>query len=463
MNDRLGVFVRRSHRLRLLADMAPPHVRLSPRRAHKEGPAEHPGCAIDHEHGPMLDASESSYKSRNSRVLPHGPMMTSRPVWALYDVPGRDALIADLQSLRQTAPPITLAVVRSRHALAHLPFLLNVHDLDRRAELLLGALRDAFSHSRLTAEQQVIARWIFFPPEAAAQRFVHERRDAASEEIALTQRDRGGKAVRRTGKQIEDREARMLALVADLLLDSGFADAFAERHSLEIPTRAPADPYEGKGYEWSESEHHLEFDDADPRLQRLRYTITIRAVRRDQRLFWIRHDPVLEGDDLGVEVLSGAEGHSLLARLPDPRPNQRLAHILLFFLGRTLQVGETTRLAFERAFRQRSPDQPWFGMEMDGTPQKRLVLSVRLPAAISCVRWACEEWTGGDAHARLIKRTEHSAELGQAVTARYEPQSLEPWHHYRIVWESSTLSSSQGGAPTRNRRRPRAQGTAGSA
>lgn len=277
----------------------------------------------------------------------------------------------------------------------HLPGLIGIVDPEMRAQALVAVIDAVVSHDQLTTEQRVIARWLFTPPAESQELFLHERRQAVAEELDSVGASNAPKLTR---KQIEDREARLLPLLARLLLDPAFMQDLLGPLGAQTGTHAPADPYEPKGYEWVESVHRLVFDDHDPRTQRLSYSIVVRARRRDQRLFWIRHDPIVDGSELPVEVLSSGDGHELLGRVADPRPHQARAHLLFFYLGRALQPGETTTLIFERGFQQASLGQPWFGMEMDDTAQERLRLEVYLPAGMGCRSWAKETWSSGDAN-----------------------------------------------------------------
>jgi hypothetical protein len=361
--------------------------------------------------------------------------VVDRPRWGLYDPPAATAVIDDLQALRQATTPISGTMVRQRYALFHLPFLVDVADLDGRARMLVEALREVVTHPLLTPEQQIIARWILFPPADAAQRLLHERRGLASSEIASRLADRNGTAITRTRKQIEDRESRILAVIAQVLIDRHPASAGTNGSRSPIVAQPPIDPYEGKGYVWLDSEHRLTFDENDPRVQTLRYSVVIQAVRRDQRLFWMRHDAVMDGDELPIEVVSSDAGHVLLGRVDDPRPQQARAHLLFFYLGRTLAVGDTTRLVYERRFRQSSAAQPWFAMEMDDTPQDRLLLEVFLPAGMRISSWTREEWTGSSGDAACVERERFDATSDVGTWARYEILDTTPRHTYRITWD----------------------------
>lgn len=108
--------------------------------------------------------------------------------------------------------------------------------------------------------------------------------------------------------------------------------------------------------------------------------------------------------------------------------------MLYFSLGRELGLGHTTRVFFERAFRQSTPAQPWFAMEMDATPQERLLLRVHLPPALGCNRWAREEWSDGTAQAQLLHDERFVIAAGEAVVASYEIVNPQPWRHFRIRW-----------------------------
>lgn len=360
--------------------------------------------------------------------------MHGQPGWAYYVPPTREAVASDLQGLRQTTIATGPEALRHRYALLNLPYLTGVNDLEQRLHVLADSLRSAIAHPRLNLAQRLIASIVFFPSEEQAQLFLRERRELASQEIHRQLPPGPGQTRGLSVKQIEDREARVVAMLADLLLDRAFGRRVVVEHGLAETVAPPDDPYQGKGYEWVESTHELHFDARDPCRQRLRYTILLRALRRDQRLFQIRHDPVLPGEELPVVMLSGGEGHCFVGRVPDGRPNQPRAHLLYFDLGRTLQLGKTTQLAFEREFLQESAEQPGFGMGMDGTRQERLVLEAVLPPVMRCAGWAREEWSDGRPTADLVRSERFDVHDGESIHARFDVPQPERWHHFQIVW-----------------------------
>ncbi len=368
-----------------------------------------------------------------------GPLRQRRN-WARYDLPARDAIVRELQVLRAEGV-VTAASVAEQYALMHLPFALAPLHREERAALVVEAVRQAAASELLSPEQQIIARWVLFPPASHAQRFLHERQQSASEEIESILTDpRTGAPLRRSVKQVQDRESRMLLIVAGLLLDERFAESLQPEFSGIPSVQPPDDPYQNAGYEWVESNHELRFDKKEPTMHELRYDITIRAVRHDQRLFWIRHDPRVVAHELPVTVLSGADGHSLFGRLEDPRPFQEDADLLYFSLGKTLSLGEVTTISFTRGFRAELP--PSFAMEMDSNGQARLKLSVYLPRILNCRGWAREVWTDGSASGQPVLQERFSIPPNSDTHAEFEVFDLRPYHLYRIIWWHSGESGS---------------------
>jgi hypothetical protein len=364
--------------------------------------------------------------------------------WAVYEPPPAEAVLADLHTLRQATVRTRHARAQSCYALMHLPFLSSVDERPYRAELVLEALAEALAHDGLTLEQRTIGRLVLLPSEAHEQQKLHQRRDEAAALIDRKLESAGRRPLHLSRKMVEDREAKILLRIADLLLDGAFGERFMARSGLAMAVNPPLDPYEGKGYEWVRSEHTLKIDPENPRLHTLRYAITIRALRRGQRLFQLRHDPVRPGKEGPLEVLSTGKGHSFLGRVPDPLPNQVDAHMLYFHLGRELPLGETACVEFRRIFEQDEAAHPCFAMEMDAAGQEALVLEVHLPSSLMCVEWRSEEWSSGGAEGHLIATNSFPVN-GDAV-ARYEIAGAKPFAHYRVVWTTGG-SHTQGGVP----------------
>jgi hypothetical protein len=358
------------------------------------------------------------------------------PLWAKYQPPTVETVAEDLQRLRRDGQLTPKAVAR-RYVLTHLPIGLAIDDLRRRAELLADAIREAIQHNLLTEEQRIIAPWSFAPPAAFAQRSLRDRLEQAA--LELDQRfpvDRWGEPQEWSLKRVQDREDALISTVAGLLLDSDFASSFLSRHEITVPVQPPADPYAPFGYEWVASEHELRFDAEDLQLHHLRYKIEIKAVRRGQRLFTLRHAWAGQGVEFPVRVLSEQEGHRLLERVPDPRPDNPSAHILYFYLGRALELGEPTVLEFTRDFRETSSPEHHFAMEMDDAPQERLTLRVFLPKEMCCHAWTRELWSDSSTNSRRLEREVFPITPGEDTLAEYDVHP-EPWRYYRIVWWKS--------------------------
>ena len=370
-------------------------------------------------------------KSGISREMTLDPSLAPR--WALYHPPSHQAVVSDLQALRQASARTRVAKARDLYALQNLPFLLDVDDPQRRAELVVDAVRMALEQPILTSEQRIIAYTVLLPDAPTDQFSLAERRRLAADEIGRLLQDPGQRPAHRTVKTIEDRESRLIPRIADLLLDTEFSRAVLELHDLEPVVPPPVDPYDGKGYEWLESHATLRFSKTDPRVHTLRYSIVIRALRRGQRVFLMRHDSLSAGEEGPVRVLSKSEGHSFLGRTTDRAPSYSpQAHMLYFFLGRELSLGEETCIEYERSFEQVSPEHPYFSMEMDAAPQRLLVLEAHIPASMGCKEWVREVWASGAADAALVSSETFSIE-GDAV-ARLRVKDAKPYHHYRLSW-----------------------------
>ncbi len=355
-------------------------------------------------------------------------------MWVRYESPRRDAIIADLQDHRQAGAPLSAATVRSRYALFHCPAVIGVGDFERRAQVLARVLTDAFTNPRLSDEQQVIARWMFMPSPEAPERLVHERRQRAADEMLATLVDRRGHPVRMTTRQVEDRESRVVGIVADLLLDPEFGAPHlaALAQSGDPPLPPPADPYQGDGFEWYESTHEMFLHPHDPYWRRDRHTIVVRALRRRQRFFTMLDDGPID-EELGWELLNASGGQQLLPIIEEQLPYIVTARLIIVYLGRPLELGETHEIRLQHTFRGAHVEQNLSVQKYEAS-SKRLTLRAHIPASRNCTGWTAEIWTPPGPTAANVLRERHVVPHGTDVDAVLDVTDTRPGHLYRLVW-----------------------------
>ena len=355
-------------------------------------------------------------------------------MWVRYESPQRVAIIDDLQDHRQAGAPLSPSTVRSRYALFHCPAVIGVSDFQRRSQVLVRVLADAFTHSRLSDEQQVIARWMFMPSPEAPEQLVRERRHRAVEEMLSTLLDSRGHPVRMTARQVEDRESRVVGIVADLLLDPEFGAPHiaAAAQSGDPPVPPPADPYQGDGFEWYESTHETFLHPHDPQWRQDRHSIIIRALRRKQRFFTMLDDGPID-EDLGWELLGARNGQQMLPVIEERLPYIVKARLIIVYLGRPMQPGETQEIQLQHTFRGANVEQNLSVQKYEAASQ-RLTLRAHVPASRNCRGWTAEIWTPPGPAAANVLREHHAISHGTDVDAVLDVTGTRPGHLYRLVW-----------------------------
>ena len=138
-------------------------------------------------------------------------------------------------------------------------------------------------------------------------------------------------------------------------------------------------------------------------------------------------------EELGWELLSASGGQQMLPIIEEELPYIVTARLIIVYLGRPMDPGETQEIQLQHTFRGANVEQNLSVQKYEAS-SKRLTLRAHVPASRNCIGWTAEIWTPPGPGTTNLLREHHVIPHGADVDAVFDVTDTKPGHLYRLVW-----------------------------